>query len=252
MNHTSGIPAVTAQSAFYLAALNSPDKHWTAKELVKYIYNKPEEYCCGKDKASYSDSNTLLLSMILDKILGYHHSIALKSMVLDPLGMNSTYYFPHQNLPANTARGYFDLYNNNTITDVTNINTGSGNGYGGTYSTVLDLSRYIETVWRNKTFISQAAMQEMQKFVQEEINETNSKDTLFLGQCLMRRFTYIKPGSYGIGHTGRDLGYNANAFYFPKEDVTMTLIVNYGTNGKSNLKPVFLEFQDEIMKLILN
>jgi len=251
MNHTTGIPSPTAQSSFYLAVLNNPDKRWTAKEIIKYSYKVPEDKCCGNDRASYSDANTLLLSLVLDKILGYHHSIALKSQVLDVLGMPNTYYFPNQELPPNTARCYFDLYNNGTIADVTNINTGSGNGYGGTYSTVFDIFNYLEKVWRKGEFLTEASRLEMQCFEVEEIGSDHPVDTLFLGQGLMKRFTYIKDGSFGIGHTGRDLGYNATAFYFPKEDVTLMLLVNYGTNGNSSLKPVFLEFQDELLKTLL-
>jgi D-alanyl-D-alanine carboxypeptidase len=251
MNHTSGIPSPTAQNSFYLAVLNNPDKRWSAKEIIRYSYKVPEDKCCGADRASYSDGNTLLLSLVLDKILGYHHSQALKQEVLDALGMQQTYYFPNQELPPNTARGYFDLYNNGTITDVTNINTGSGNGYGGTYSTVFDIYNYLEKVWRKGELLTEPARNEMKRFVAEEIGTDHPVDTLFLGQGLMKRFTYIKEGSYGIGHTGRDLGYNATGFYFPKEDVTMMLIVNYGTNGNSNLKPVFLAFQDELLKSLL-
>lgn len=252
MNHTSGIPSPTEQSAFYLAVLNNPDKRWEAREIIKYVYDKPEVRCCGPERASYSDANTLLLSLVLDRILGEHHSIALKREVFDKIGMPNTYYFPHQELPKNTARGYFDLYNNGTITDVTNINTGSGNGYGGTYSTVGDIFNYLETVWRNKQLLSDASRTEMQRFVAEEIGDQHPNDTLFLGEGLMKRFTYLKPGSYGIGHTGRDLGYNATGFYFPKEDVTLMFIVNYGTNGKSSLKPVFMEFQDKLLNFWLN
>lgn len=252
MNHTSGVPSPTDQSAFYLAVLNNPDKRWKAREIIKYVYDKPEYRCCGQDRASYSDANTLLLSLVLDRILGEHHSIALKREVFDKIGMPNTYYFPHQELPPNTARGYFDLYNNGTIADVTNINTGSGNGYGGTYSTVGDIFHYLETVWRNKQFLSDSARAEMQRFVVEEIGNQHPQDTLYLGQGIMKRFTYLKPGSYGIGHTGRDLGYNATGFYFPKEDVTLMFLVNYGTNGKSSLKPVFMEFQDKLLSLWLH
>lgn len=251
MNHTAGIPSPTAQSSFYLAVLNNPDKRWTSKEIIKHVYGVPEDRCCGPDRASYSDGHTLLLGLVLDKILGYHHSKALYEMVLNPLRMTETYYFPHRELPKYTARGYFDLYNNGTITDVTNINTGSGNGYGGTYANVFDIAHYLDAVWRNGELLNDSARKEMLQFVAEEVNENNVADTLYLGAGIMKRFIYIKPGSYGIGHTGRDLGYNATGFFFPKEDVTLMFIVNYGTNGNSSLKPVFMEYQDEILKAIL-
>lgn len=252
MNHTTGIPAPTAQSAFYLAVLNNPDKRWKSEEVIRYVYDLPETFCCGSDRASYSDANTLLLGLVLDRILGEHHSLALKREVLDVLGMNDTYYYPNQELPLYTARGYFDLYNNGTITDVTNINTGSGNGYGGTYATADDIFKYMEETWRKGTFLSDSARAEMMRWVPESVGDRTANDTLFLGQCLMKRFTYLKQGSYGIGHTGRDLGYNATAVWFPKEDVTVMMLVNYGTNGSSDLKPVFMDFQDAVLKTFIH
>lgn len=251
MNHTSGIPSPTAQSSFYLAVLNNPDKRWSSREIIRFVYDLPSDRCCGPENASYSDANTLLLGLVLDRILGYPHAQALREKVLDPLGMKNTYYFPHEDLPPQTARGYFDLYNNGTISDVTNVNTGSGNGYGGTYSTVFDISAYLDAVWREGRFLSPRSMAEMQRFVREEINPENPLDTLYLGEGLMRRFTYLRPGTWGIGHTGRDLGYNATGFWFPREDVTVMLMVNYGTNGDSSLKPVFLECQDAILRTAL-
>jgi hypothetical protein len=57
-------------------------------------------------------------------------------------------------LPSSVAQGYFDLYNNNTIVNVSNIVTGSGNGYGGIYSNVFDLFTFINSLLINKTLLS--------------------------------------------------------------------------------------------------
>jgi D-alanyl-D-alanine carboxypeptidase len=53
----------------------------------------------------------------------------------------------------------------------------------------------------------------------------------------------------GIGHSGRDLGYTADLFWFPSRNVSFTFVLNYGTNGDSKLRPVFRQFEQELIDL---
>jgi len=63
--------------------------------------------------------------------------------------------------------------------------------------------------------------------------------------------SYMQGADYGIGHKGRDLGYSANAFYFPGKNVMHIFFVNYGTDADSKLKKVFQDFQEELLNLTL-
>ena len=167
--------------------------------------------------------------------------------------MNDTYYYTHDELPPITAQGYFDLYNNQTLINVTNFNTGSGHGYGGFFSTVLDLQKFIDPVLRHKTVLKAASLAEMTKFVPEVDPEDPGND-LNLGPGLMKSYFNqpLTSDRYGYGHTGRDLGYSANCFYFPNYDVTCCFIMNYGTNAASELREVFYDFQDELTSALFN
>ena len=70
------------------------------------------------------------------------------------------------------------------------------------------------------------------------------------GVGIMKKF--IDRGiDAGIGHSGRDLGYTANLFYFPSKNVTHIFFINYGTDADSNLKEVFNEFQEELLDITL-
>jgi D-alanyl-D-alanine carboxypeptidase len=75
-------------------------------------------------------------------------------------------------------------------------------------------------------------------------------DTNFYGYGIQKSF--LDQGmDYGIGHKGRDLGYTANLFYFPNKRVTHIFFINYGTDAESKLKPVFRDFQQELVTLTL-
>jgi D-alanyl-D-alanine carboxypeptidase len=242
MNHTTGIFDVITSSSFYLAVLNNPNKTWTQEELLKYVYGEKAYELNNPYPAHYSSTNTLLLSMCIEKATGTKHNILLREKVLDLLDMNDTYYQGRENIPSTAAQGYFDLHNNGTIVNVSNLITGSGNGYGGIYSNVFDLHKFIKALLVDKTILTQASLDQMQDFVRED-------DDYYTGVGIVKKYT-DKP-NYGIGHTGKDLGYSANLFYFPERNITMVFFINYGTNGESSLKQVFLDFESELVDEIL-
>ncbi len=243
MNHETGIPDVIEQDAFYLAVLNNPNKIWEPEELLHFIYNKTPLFA-PSDSAIYSNTNTILIKMVIEAVTGKSHADLLKQYILQPLGLQHTYYQPYDVLPNSTAQGYFDLYNNNTIVNVSNLVTGSGNGYGGLYSNVFDLFKFINALLVQKTFLKLSSLAIMQTYGKKD-------DPNYYGYGLQK--TFLDHGiNYGIGHKGRDLGYSANLFYFPNKGVTHVFFVNYGTDAESNLKAVFREFQEELVTLTLN
>jgi len=243
MNHTTGIFDVITSSKFYLAVLNNPNKRWTQEELLAFVYGEPGVKLNNPFPASYSNTNTLLLSMCIEKATGTPHEKLLRSKVLAPLQMNNTYYQSREDVPNAAAQGYFDLYNNNTIVNVSNLITGSGNGYGGVYSNLFDLHTFIQALFVDKTLLGTASLAEMYDAVQEE-------EDFFCGAGTVKKFT--QKAAYGIGHTGRDLGYSANLFYFPEKGSIIVFFVNYGTNGDSELRPVFRKFESDITDAVVN
>jgi D-alanyl-D-alanine carboxypeptidase len=153
MKHETGIPDIIDQNSFYLAVLNNPNKKWQPEELLSYIYDQPALFA-PSDTAIYSNTNFVIVAMIIEAQTGKKHSDLLKERILAPLGMTHTYYQPHDELPNDVAQGYFDLYNNNTIVNVSNLVTGSGNGYGGIYSNVFDLFKFADALFIKKTLLN--------------------------------------------------------------------------------------------------
>lgn len=250
MNHTSGIYDVISDNGFYLQVLNNPSKYWTADDLLAFVYGKKADTAFDPPRiASYSNTNFLLLSVIIEKATGKPHGQVLHEKVLDKLSVQNSYYHWHDALPQNRiAQGYFDLYHDGKIENLSNWNTGSGNGYGGLYATVWDLYNFIDALYIKKTLLTQASLNEMLIFHPSVENRKN------LGVACYRDFIDIgNPNlDYAWGHRGRDLAYTADLDYFPEHKATMALMVNYGTDSESPLKTIFIEFRDEVAKLIVN
>ncbi|MBK8670194.1 MAG: beta-lactamase family protein [Saprospiraceae bacterium] len=245
LNHTSGIADIIDDQGFYLAVLNNPSHNWTSEELIKYVFDDEPIFPAGTD-VEYSNTNYLLLAMILDKVTGKNHSITLREKILNPLKLSNSYYFWHDPVPANTAQGYFDFYNNGTILNLTNYNTGSGNGYGGLYTTVYDLQIFIEALVKDKKVLKQQSLDQMLTFTKEDESYSRAN-----GLGIFKDFLERAPNQFGYGHRGRDLGYTADMYWFPNQNITMTYLINYGTDAKSELREVFLAFRKEIVDKIM-
>lgn len=123
MMHTTGIFDVITSSDFYLAVINNPNKDWTQTELLEYVYGKEGVTLNQPYPANYSNTNTILLTMCIEKATGEKHIKLLHEKIWDPLKMTNTYLQGHETLPGITAQGYFDLHNNGTIVNMSNFIT---------------------------------------------------------------------------------------------------------------------------------
>ena len=172
------------------------------------------------------------------------HAHLLREKILQPLNLQQTFYQPHHALPNSVAQSYYDLYNNKTLVNVSNLVTGSGHGYGGIYSNLFDLQKFINAVLINKSFLKPSSLALMETY--GKTDESNR-----YGYGIMKKF--IERGANaGIGHSGRDVGYTCNLFYFPAKGVTHIFFINYGTDGDSYLRESFYEFQEELLNISLN
>jgi D-alanyl-D-alanine carboxypeptidase len=242
MTHQSGIPDLIEEDAFYLAVLNNPNKKWTGPELLEFVYDVPALFATG-DSAVYTNTNFLLVSMAIEKLTGLSHASLLKTYIINPVGMTNTVYQPHDPLPNSVAQGYFDLYNNNTIVNVSNLVTGSGNGYGGVYSNVFDLYKFMDELFIRKTLLQPSSMARMLTYGKQDGSN-------YYGYGIQKSF-HDRGIDFGIGHKGRDLGFTANAFYFPNKGVLHIFFLNYGSDAESDLREIFYEFQEELVDLTL-
>ena len=84
VEHRSGIPNFTNTPNYWV----NPPK--SGEEVLERIYNLPADFPPGEDY-EYSNTNYLLISMIIDKVVGYRHFQYIKEKILDPLGLKNTY-----------------------------------------------------------------------------------------------------------------------------------------------------------------
>ena len=84
VQHRSGIPNLTDNPNFW----ENPPK--SSEEALGYALDLPANFEPDEDYG-YSNTNYLLLSELIDKVLGYSHFQYIKEKILNPLGLKNTF-----------------------------------------------------------------------------------------------------------------------------------------------------------------
>jgi D-alanyl-D-alanine carboxypeptidase len=104
--HTSGIYNYNDSLAYMLCrgVLNRRGK-WPPSREIKYAYDKPARFAPGEGW-EYSNSNFLLLGLMIDQLTGHHHSVEIRNRILSPLKLTNTYYELSEPARGELAHGY--------------------------------------------------------------------------------------------------------------------------------------------------
>jgi D-alanyl-D-alanine carboxypeptidase len=249
LNHTSGIVDLVGNLGYNLAVINDFTKSWTADEIVKYITNQPATNLPGA-AVNYSNSNTLLVSMIIEKASGRKHGDLLKEKVYAIAGMSNTYYYNYaSDFPTNfLAQGYLDLNNDGgAIQNISQLNPGSGNGYTGVYSNVIDLYKFMDALMVQKKLITPINLD----LIMSNMKQDEKKTWQSSWGAIHREFMEYLPDSIKCyGHGGGDIGYSANLNYFPHNKTIFAATYNYGSNLPTAIGEEVQNLRKEIIQLM--
>ena len=220
LTHTSGLANVTDLVEFY--SLNPDNKD--PMVVVDLIKDMSLEFNPG-EKYNYSNTNYLLLGMIVEKLSGLSYEDYLQKNIFTPLNMKDTgicYGKNNQTHDATAYDGYLEVF---PVDDELLLK--QAYGAGNMYSTVEDLYRWDQAL---KT----------EKLVKKE-----TLDKIFTGYA-----TIPGAGSYGYGwiisdtvigreiwHNGATFGFTSNIARFTDEDFTVIILTNnrlYNTVDLSN------------------
>ncbi|KTC89257.1 MULTISPECIES: serine hydrolase domain-containing protein [Legionella] len=138
INQTSGIADYDQTKGWWKKLVNNPHKEWSAESLVNIAYSMPENFKPGSGWA-YSNTNYVLLGMIVSKTAGYSINTLMKNLFNKTRLTNS--YFLNANPPKpimnEMTHGYYG------IDDQTQINTSWLQGAGGIISNSEDVTKWL-------------------------------------------------------------------------------------------------------------
>lgn len=246
VNHTSGIKDIATDLNYNLAVVNDFARSWTSEEILEFIADGTATNLPGEE-VNYSNSNTMLLGMILDVVGGKPHSELLQDRIFTPLGMGNTFYYNYSsNFPATQlAQGYLDFNNNGgSIQNISDLNPGSGNGYTGVYSTVTDLYKFMKALMIDKTIIKDINLSLILGNMQLSANEGWRSSN---GGIHDEYLKILSGNVQALGHAGGDIGYSANLNYFPHSQTIFAGSYNYGTNLPTELGDKLNQMREELI-----
>ena len=221
LDHSSGIYNYIQDLKFQTASLNDLIKVWTPEELLDYARNRDAYFEPGED-VYYSNTNYILLGMLIEKIEGKPFYAVFEDRIFEPLGLDMTQFAALDPVPDGIVRGYIDLYSKMELTNATYY---SGWDYftadGGLISNAHDLNIFLTNLFQGN-IISQSSLQEIMDW---QLPKEMDSDVFVTHYGLGIFQIETKYGPAYI-HSGDAIGYFASMAYFPNQKTTITWAVN--------------------------
>jgi CubicO group peptidase (beta-lactamase class C family) len=236
LTHTSGIAGCfdydTAEEADEYFRKHPSHLLLKNEDYLPLFIDKPAEFKRG-DRMEYSNSNFILLALVIEAITKTDFSDFIKENILDPLGMKSSGFYALNHLPANTAIGYY--YDPRKVQLFTNYYCIPiiGAGDGGIYTTADDLKLFWRGLFGCKLF---------SKDMLEQMIAPRVETDFFDGHMGLGVWVSERNGERYYWHNGLDNGVDSCTAYFPKSDCVLAIM--------ANVNILDWELQDKVMATI--
>ena len=221
LNHSSGIHNYIQDTKFRTASLNDLIKEWRPDELLGYSRGRDAYFDLGTD-VQYSNTNYILLGMIIETVTGVPFYRVFEEKLFRPLNLGFTSFAATDPVPDGIIRGYVDLYSNFNLINATYF---SGWDYytadGGLISNTSDLSLFMAKLFQGGV-LSETSLAEMTDWIAPKDQDKDGFET-FYGLGIFRITTDYGPAYL---HSGDAIGYFASMVYFPDQDVALSWATN--------------------------
>ncbi|WP_433447754.1 serine hydrolase domain-containing protein [Streptomyces sp. CA-142005] len=221
----SGLYNYSEDPDFDKALTSHPQRPFTPQQLLAYSFKRPPLFPPGQ-KFSYSNTNLILLGLVVEKESGQHLGDYIKQHVLDPAGMKHTLFPTGNEFPAPHAQGYTVQTADGKEADAADWNPSWGWAAGAMISNLRDLHTWAPTVATGR-FPDGTRM----------IGSATQKQRLITPET-----GSIKGAGYGlgifdvrgwIGHNGSLPGYETVTIYLPSTRTTLVALLNTDTGYRS-------------------
>ncbi|MCB9764346.1 MAG: beta-lactamase family protein [Alphaproteobacteria bacterium] len=223
LSHRTGFPDYV-DATFILEVFNGGVEAMTVRETLEaYVYDARPLFAPGED-LSYSNSNYLLLALILEDVTGQSAYEAVHTLVTEPAGLTDSW--GRSEGPTALVRGYGSLRNGALVdhSEVTaRVMSEAGKLDGGVVSTPADMVALLDAL---DTLLEPETLTEMQDATAVTHPDAGLMDGYGLG--LMRLDTDYGPA---FGHYGGVWPFAALAYHFPEQDTTVAVSVSGEVEG---------------------
>lgn len=248
MSHQSGIVRYELNNAFLDDLTSDPMRTFTPVERLGYLFDSPAPFAAGEGW-EYSDTNFILIAMVIEQITGRTAYQEINDRILVPLEYAET-------VPSDTpdirglAQGYaggdenpFGGFDETMEHGRLVMNPQFKWGGGGFASTTRDLARWTQDIHIGRAF-DPDLLDDVYDGVPAPLgpNAAYGLATILMG---------LPTSGTAFGHSGFMPGYRTEAFYFPDFGFALALQINSTERGLWQ-GPLLLLFDDIAHVVVLN
>ncbi len=211
----SGLPDYTETDEFrnraFIQLPTGPDAFaTTSRELVDAAFRQPMTFPPGTDY-KYSNTNTVLLGMVVEKVTGLPLGEYLEQNIFGPLGLERTSYPPNGVMPIPYAHGYTKTPDGE-IVDASLWNPSWADAAGAVVSDLADM-----TVWA--VALGKGTLLQPDTQAQRISNGTSAAPGV--------DYDFAIFDTHGwLGHNGDIPGYATVVVYLPERDASLVVLTN--------------------------
>jgi D-alanyl-D-alanine carboxypeptidase len=229
MRHETGIPRYVFSEQFQEDVLKDVDKVWKPEELLSYIFDTEPLFDVGQDFA-YSDTNYIILGVLIEKVTGNSLYEEVQRRVLDKAGLT--------NVVPQTERTYRNIAQGYNADDDTfypgvqfdkdgksNYNMQFEWAGGGLVITTHDLAVLGKKIYEGEMFDKSLLDEYFQGI---DAGRLGGKWGLGV---------HIRESPHGpvYGHSGFMPGYITNMLYFPKRGFGICYQINTSDKARTDI-----------------
>lgn len=210
---TSGLFSYTEDDDWVVSSFSEPQRQWAPRELIDVGLAHPPYFGPGTGW-HYSNTNTVLLGMLIEQVTGKPIQAVLAERIFIPLGLAHTLWPTDSSMPVPYAHGITVQTLDGKQADATDRNPSWGFTAGQMISTLGDMKVWVES-YTTGSLISPAMQQQRLSYVEFPPNTAQKKYALGIG--------YDRGW---LGHTGELPGYNTGGYYLPSKQATIVVLAN--------------------------
>ncbi|MFI1977848.1 serine hydrolase domain-containing protein [Streptomyces wedmorensis] len=218
----SGLFPYTSDPDFIHDLLSDPHRSYTPQEALAYGMKHKNTFKPGA-KFEYSNSNLVLLGLVIEKVTGRRLADVVHQRVLRPSHLRHTLFPSGAEFPEPHPRGYTDQTLTGAVADATDWNPSWAWAAGAMISDLEDLRRWAKILATGELLSPATQAQRMKTL------PTGFPGTSYgLG---------ILDTDGWIGHNGSIPGYETVTVYLPSQKATLVLMMNTDIRRVDNQEP---------------
>jgi D-alanyl-D-alanine carboxypeptidase len=233
LNHTAGLYNLTNT-----LPLNPPSgfltirwQQWTPSELLARAFAQPPVFEPPGNGFSYSDTNYIVLGMLVQRITGHSPAVEIGRRIIGPLHLRSTYVPTTPDIAGPHADGYLPMPDGSVV-DITRFNPSVLAYAGDVVSSGPDLNRFFQALTGGR--LLRPATTRLMSTVESPAQNYG------LGLEVMPLTCNVTA----LGHDGDVPGYSTWSFTVPQTGRSVTVSMSWGT---ARPKPPVLHLIDDAL-----